>query len=179
MAVGENIAVATVKKAEHGNFDFSDYEAHFSIQPAVVTITDKSVASKTYDGTTSATVTVNGITGLVSGDDVDVEVTASFADANAGTNKDVEISYALIGADKDNYRLSVNHETYPYGEISPLVATLVWNGEAQIAYDGTPKRVEATVTNAIGTDVVAVESYRGNKDTGVGNYEGVRLLLNE
>ena len=178
VAVGENSAVATVKKAEHGNFDFSDYEAHFSIQPAVVTITDKSVASKTYDGTTSATVTVNGITGLVSGDDVDVEVTASFADANAGTNKDVEISYALIGADKDNYRLSVNHETYPYGEISPLVATLVWNGEAQIAYDGTPKRVEATVTNAIGTDVVAVESYRGNEATEIGSYVARALSLN-
>ncbi|MBR4814473.1 MAG: cadherin-like domain-containing protein, partial [Paludibacteraceae bacterium] len=60
--VGKKTAVARVSKKENGNFIFDDYDAQFSITPAIVTITDKSVATKTYDGSTSATVTLNTVT---------------------------------------------------------------------------------------------------------------------
>lgn len=175
--VGEKSAVASVSKTADGNFDFVGFDGYFSIGPGVVSITGKQVASKTYDGTTDATVTLEGISGVASGDDVSVEVSASFSDANAGTDKDVEITYTLTGADKDNYRLSVAQETYPNGVIAPLQVTLSWPSESQFAYDGTLKRVEATVTNAIGSDVVNVLTYKGNQATEIGYYEAQALSL--
>lgn len=175
--VGKKTAVARVSKKENGNFIFDDYDAQFSITPAIVTITDKSVATKTYDGSTSATVTLNTVTGFVSGEDVSVEVNASFADAAAGTDKDVEITYSLTGADRDNYRLSEEHETYPNGEITPMEVILSWSGGPLYAYDGTSKRVEASVTNAIGSDAVNVLTYDSNEATEIGDYVAKALSL--
>ena len=175
--VGKKTAVARVSKKDNGNFIFDDYDAQFSITPAIVTITDKSVATKTYDGSTSATVTLNTVTGFVSGEDVSVEVNASFADAAAGTDKDVEITYSLTGADRDNYRLSEEHETYPNGEITPMEVILSWSGGPLYAYDGTSKRVEASVTNAIGSDAVNVLTYDSNEATEIGDYVAKALSL--
>ncbi|MDN2705636.1 YDG domain-containing protein, partial [Janthinobacterium sp. SUN100] len=82
------------------------------------TITAKSInvgglsaSDKTYDGTTSATLTGAGISSsdLVGGDIVSLAggaATGTFADANAGTGKTVTVSgYALTGADAGNYNL--------------------------------------------------------------------------
>ncbi|MCR5498282.1 MAG: InlB B-repeat-containing protein [Paludibacteraceae bacterium] len=177
--VGNHTAVASVKKVTGGNFDFSDYDALFSIEPAVIRIADRSVASKTYDGSNVATVTLNGFSGAVPGEDVDVEVSALFADANAGTDKNVEISYALKGQDKDNYRLDMERETYANGEISPLEVVLSWNSGPAFLYDGTLKRVDASVTNAVGTDQVNVLSYENNEATAIGDYMAKALSLDD
>ncbi len=65
------------------------------------------VASKTYDGTVKASFSsAPRLEGVVSGDDVKLTATASFADAAAGNAKKVTITYALSGADAGNYRLS-------------------------------------------------------------------------
>ena len=64
------------------------------------------VASKTYDGTTRALFSgAPRLEGVVSGDDVTLTATASFADAAVGNAKKVTIAYALSGSDADNYRL--------------------------------------------------------------------------
>lgn len=175
--VGENTAVAHVSEKAGGDFSFSDYDAYFSITPAIVRITGRSVAEKTYDGTTSATVTLSGVTGFLSGEEVDVEASASFLDANVGTGKDVEISYALTGSDRSNYRLEVENETYPDGVISPLEVVLSWSGGPLFAYDGLSKRVEASVTNAIGSEMVSVLTYDSNEATEVGDYVAKALSL--
>lgn len=177
--VGNHTAVASVKKVTGGNFDFSDYDASFSIEPAIVRLADRSVASKTYDGSNVATVTLNGFTGVVQGEDVDVEASALFADANAATGKDVEITYTLKGADKDNYRLDVDHETFADGEISPLEVILSWNGGPLFLYDGTLKHVDASVTNAVGTDQVSVLTYEANEYSEIGYYTAKALSLND
>lgn len=177
--VGNRTAAASVKKVTDGNYDFSDYDALFSIEPAVIRIADRSVASKTYDGSNVASVTLNGLSGIVTGEDVDVEVNALFADANAGTGKDVEITYTLTGADRDNYRLDVDHESFADGEIAPLEVILSWNGGPAFLYDGTLKHVDASVTNAVGTDQVNVLTYENNEATAIGDYVARALSLND
>ena len=69
-------------------------------------------AGKVYDGSSDATVTAT-ISGAVEGDDVAVDpssLSASFADANAGVDREVTITVdgdVLVGADAANYSVTV------------------------------------------------------------------------
>jgi len=78
------------------------------VNPATVT-PSVSVASKTYDGTTSANITGRSLAGIVGSDDVNLDSsgTASFASASAGTNVSVSVSgLSLSGTTAGNYVLS-------------------------------------------------------------------------
>ena len=63
--------------------------------------------NKTYDQTTSATVTLNGI---INGDIVS-SPTATFADKNVGSNKTVTITGSITGVDSGNYNLTTTSTT--------------------------------------------------------------------
>jgi hypothetical protein len=72
---------------------------------AVLTAQDK-----VYDGTTSAI--VNGsLNGLITGDQVNLNAQGQFADKNAGSNKNVNVSGNLSGTDAGNYSLQANSQT--------------------------------------------------------------------
>ncbi len=174
---GEKSALAVVTMKEGGDFEFADYIGRFSITPAPVTVTDKNVASKIYDGTETATVSVAAVSGLVPGDNVQVIATASFEDANAGVDKTVALSYELSGDDKDNYFLSPASEELNIGVITPLTVSLSWSTPDSFPYDGASKSVYASVTNAIGEDVVNVVSYSDNVASDAGVYEAKALSL--
>lgn len=164
-------ATLTVKAVADGNCNFEDYTTHFTITPATLRVTDKSIASKEYDGTQNAVITLNGVEGAYSGDDVQLTATALFEDANAGANKNVTITYALTGDDRDNYQAEYPTETYTEGEITPKPISLVWSEPNTFVYDGTPKHMTATVEGAIGEDVVNVNAYTGDVDViAVGSY---------
>ncbi|MEK3716176.1 YDG domain-containing protein [Paenibacillus sp. FSL R7-0333] len=59
--------------------------------------------SKTYDGTASAAVTANSLTGVLSGDDVDVHASAAYNSAALGVNKTITVTYTLSGAQAASY----------------------------------------------------------------------------
>ena len=83
--------------------------ASYTITPKPVTITGLGVKDKTYDGKTTAAVTGTAtINGKVGNDDVSVSTgSATFADANVGTDKTVTFSgYSLTGTAAGNYTLS-------------------------------------------------------------------------
>ena len=73
---------------------------------------DLDVADKVYDGSADASVTAT-ISGVVDGDDVTVDpsaLTGSFADADAGTDREVRIDVTgevLVGADAGSYSVTV------------------------------------------------------------------------
>lgn len=79
------------------------------IHPKALTITDVTVAEKTYDGTTKAAVTGVTFNGLVNSEsltkDRDYTVTGNFGDAAVGENKDVAVTVKLADSVK-NYTLS-------------------------------------------------------------------------
>lgn len=65
---------------------------------------------KVYDGTTNAI--VNGsLNGLITGDQVNLNAQGQFADKNAGSNKNVNVSGNLSGTDGANYSLQANSQT--------------------------------------------------------------------
>lgn len=59
--------------------------------------------SKTYDGTASAAVTANSLTGVLSGDDVEVQASATYNSTALGVNKTITVTYTLSGAQAASY----------------------------------------------------------------------------
>ena len=86
--------------------------ATYTITPAALTITGATLASKTYDGTTNATVESVTFNGLVNSEslnmDTDYTATAAFADANAGTGKSATVTVTLSNG---NYSLATSTYT--------------------------------------------------------------------
>lgn len=101
-----------------------------------------SVANKTYDGNATTNITktavnTGDISGICSGDTVNLTATASFADANAGVAKQVTITYLITGGSgSENYLPPVNGTAT--ATISPLEfdTTRVIDSPSK-EYDGT------------------------------------------
>ncbi len=97
-----------------------------SITAKSITITGVSIDDKEYDATTDAVLSgTPSLSGVVSGDDVTVtgDGTATFADANAGTSKIVNVSgYSISGTDAANYTLVEDSYT---ATINPVAIVLV------------------------------------------------------
>ncbi len=106
----------------------------FSGSNGVITKKDLSVSytatDKTYDGSTTATVT-ESTNDIVSGDSVSISETSVFTDKNVGTNKTVNItSIALGGDDAGNYNLTnIDQEASTSASISRL-DSVTWIGGA-------------------------------------------------
>ena len=109
---------ATVKK--DGYNDWSE-EATLTINPKTISVTGLSASNKVYDGTNEATLSGGTISGLVARDAADqycdehqgyrikyyIPEFGTFADANVGTNKTIEIAeIELTGCSAENYVLT-------------------------------------------------------------------------
>ena len=92
--------------------DLSGSSSYMVISKKSISISGSTIAPKTYDGTTAATVSAISFTGLEGGQSMlittDYSVTgAAFDNANAGTNRTVTGTVALVANSKtDNYTLS-------------------------------------------------------------------------
>ena len=147
-----------------------------AVTPRELTVRTAAI-SKTYDGTTAATVIFEPFTagdGLVGSDAVSVEFTgtAAYDSPGAGSNKPVTLSTAptLAGAEAGNYT-PVLPELL--GEITPRPVTVSFAPDAEITkeYDGTSA---ATVTSqdlafAAG-EVVAGDALSVSLSSGAGSY---------
>lgn len=86
-----------------------------TISQKQLTVTGSTAANKMYDGTTTASVSVGTVSGVVSGENVDVGVaSATFANAGPGNNIPVAIVYGFntaVGSDYLNYLAPVTENT--------------------------------------------------------------------
>ena len=131
---------------------------------APISIVGTSVASKEYDGNTNASVTAGTLNGIASGDAVSVSiVSASFANANAGSGKPVAVSYSLGGANASDYHLPAGSVT---GTITPKTLTVNpdWVFANDKPYDGT---TATTVDILIGPGQGNVSGLVGSETVGV------------
>lgn len=147
-----------------------------SINKADLTFTGVTAANKTYDGTTSATLTGTAAVSALGSDVVSVTGTGTgtFANKNAGANKAVAVTgYSLTGTDAGNYNI-----VQPTGLTATInKADLNVSGvtASNKTYDGTTAATltgTASVT-ALGSDVVSVSgtgtgSSFATKDVGTG-----------
>jgi hypothetical protein len=100
------------------------------------------VQNKVYDGSSSAIIASQSLTGVVGQDAVSLAGgTATFANKNAGLGKTVTVNgFTLSGADAGNYSISVSTTTT--ADITPRPLTVMATGTSKV-YDGT---VTAAVT---------------------------------
>ncbi|NBI11690.1 hypothetical protein D1641_17110 [Colidextribacter sp. OB.20] len=157
-----------------------------TVAPKSISITGATVAGKTYDGTTDATVT--NVTFDVAG--IKYTATGEFADADAGAGKKCTVTVSL---DNPNYTLTEDTfdttATISKAALAPqtmnaMVSTA--EGAEPVVIDlaqylpkdcgGTPSYADAAVTdgkltvNAAGTTVVTV--------SGMTNYEDLTITVN-
>ena len=133
-----------------------------------------SSASKIYDGTTTAAVTL--ATNEVGGDNVTAAyISAAFADKNAGSGKTVTVAgISVSGADAANYNL-----TSTTASTTASIAQrdlIVSAAGVDRVYDGTTMAVVTLATDALGSDTVTA-SYAAatfaDKNAGTGKAASV------
>lgn len=94
------------------------------------------VANRNYNKTTNAVIAENNLTliGAISGDDISLNSTIEFADANVGNNINVSITNAtvLAGVDAGNYTLSLVGAPSTVANITPAGLTITANSFSKI-----------------------------------------------
>jgi mucin-19 len=122
-----------------------------TLTPKALTISGIAIGAKTYDGTSSATVTTGSLVGVASIDTANVILTqvGSFATANAGTGVAVNVIASIAGSAIGNYSL-----TQPTGITATITRkTLTVGGTSTAAskvYDGS------TAASVFGGSLVGV-----------------------
>ncbi|WP_266171361.1 YDG domain-containing protein [Dyella subtropica] len=110
--------------------------AQADITRVMLTVSGTSAASKTYDGTTAATISGGVLSGVIAGDAVTLSQNGTFDTKNVGTGKTVTESFGLNGSDAGNYILTSTTATTT---ANIAAATLAVSGAsaANKVYDGT------------------------------------------
>ena len=132
--------------------------------------------SKTYDGTTAATLDGRGavFNGMVAGDVLTLGgATGAFSDKNAGSGKTVNISgLTLGGADAGNYTLA-NTSATTLADIGQRVISLsgsrTYNGSTDLAAS------IFTLSNLVGTETLTLSGTGTMADKNAGNGKAVSL----
>ncbi|PJN49960.1 hypothetical protein PAEAM_55720 [Paenibacillus sp. GM1FR] len=86
---------------------------------------------KMYDGTSSATVIADSLTGVATGDHVTVSAAATYNDAIIGTGKTITVVYTLGGADAAKYIAPSNYTT----QTGAITAAQLTIGEPMLTLD--------------------------------------------
>tara|TARA_R110002012_G_scaffold15595_1_gene61772 strand:+ start:495 stop:3593 length:3099 start_codon:yes stop_codon:yes gene_type:complete len=127
------------------NVDLTATGGTLTVTPKVIDLINAIAQNKVYDGTTDADVTAD-LSGVISGDDLQLALAGAFDNKNAGTGKTVKVSGMLSGADAGNYALSANSVTTT-ADISAKVIDLINVAAQNKIYDGT---TDADVTAGLG-----------------------------
>lgn len=118
-------------------YDLTLGNAKLTIAPAPLAVTGATAASKTYDGSTVATVSGGTLHGVLGGDSVTLAVggTGTFATPNAGTGIAVATHASIGGSDAGNYTLSSSGGAVAdiYRKVLDLAGTRVYDGSADAA----------------------------------------------
>ncbi|HEX5277486.1 MAG TPA: YDG domain-containing protein, partial [Fluviicoccus sp.] len=127
------ISVSGFYSGQRG-YDITEVDGKLVIDPKSITVSGALASDKTYDGTTTASVS-GSLSGVISGDAVDLSATGAFADKHAGINKEVTASYALGGADMGNYVLDSTTDVL-LATINRLKTEVVGSTADSKVYDG-------------------------------------------
>ena len=172
------VGSTTVSAAFEGNDWIKPDSVSYTltVNAKAVTVSGFTASNKTYDGTTSATLSGGTVTGLVGNDVVTASAMGAFADANVGTGKTVTISgLTLGGTNANNYELDASKsQSSTTADITAKEATLSWSN-ISFTYDGQEHVPTATVSNLVSGDActVTVEGAQTN----AGDYTATATAL--
>jgi hypothetical protein len=153
--------VISTSTISSGNIATTDINNYTLLQPTLsqrnitkipLTITGATTVDKVYDRTRNATVSDGVLDGVLSGEDVTVNLSGLFASANAGGPYTITSTSTLTGLDAGNYTL-IQPLLTPRS-ISKITLTITGANSVDKVYDGT------TTANVIGGSLVGVVSRR-------------------
>ena len=144
-----------------------------NISPATLTVFGEIASSRVYNGGTVATLTGGSLSGIISGDNVTLGQSGSFASKNVGNGITVTAADTLGGTDAGNYTLV--QPTRLSANITPLAITVTATGN-NVVYNGT---TNDTVT-LTGNGVVAGDAvtFTDNTATFASKNVGTNLAVN-
>ena len=173
----------TYAGADLNNYAITDQTTTLAnITPAVLTISGSSAASKTYDGTTNASISAGTLNGLIGTETLTVSGAGAFASKNVG-NYSINTTYTLSDAGAgataglaSNYTLSNENLT---ASISAKALSISGISAANKSYDGNTSAVVNTSsvvqTGLVSGDTVTVSSSGVFADKNVGVNKVVTL----
>ncbi|MBR5414423.1 MAG: hypothetical protein IK105_00625, partial [Thermoguttaceae bacterium] len=107
-----------------------------------LTISGTTVADKSYNGTQAAAITAGQLSGVLSGDVVNLSAEGEFPSANVGTYN-VTVSYSITGADAANY-IAPASDTVS-AKINPVGFAVTFE-DASADYDRSAQSIEVSGT---------------------------------
>ena len=126
------------------------------ITPKALTVSGTSVASKTYNGNTTATLTGGTLVGVVTGDNVTLTQAGTYASANAGTGIAVTAADTLNGTALTLGNYTLTQPTGLTGTINKANAT-VTASSGSATYDGSAHSVSGfTATGLVNGETASV-----------------------
>jgi len=128
----DNYSLTTISASTTGNI---------TAKPLSVTMNSSPLISKTYDGTTTATLTADNysLTGLEINDQVTVAGNAAYNNSSAATGKNITVNNFILGGPaKDNYSLTTTKAT-AIGSIAKKMLTVTADNKTR--YQGTANPV--------------------------------------
>lgn len=123
-----------------------------------LTVSGIGASDKTYDGNTFASVSTAGalLNNLVNGETVGLTASGSFADANAGTGKTINLSTGMTGSAAANYTLG--GQSTATASITPRNLTV----SASKVYDGSNALPTVALSNLVAGETLGVSGTTAN-----------------
>ena len=172
------VGSTTVSAAFEGNDWIKPDSVSYTltVNAKAVTVSGFTASNKTYDGTTSATLSGGTVKGLLANYVVTASAMGAYADANVGTGKTVTISgLTLGGTNANNYELDASKsQSSTTADITAKEATLSWSN-ISFTYDGQEHVPTATVSNLVSGDACTV-TVEGTQ-TNAGDYTATATAL--
>ena len=139
VAVNKSLSISgySLSGVDASNYELPSFlNLTASITAKPLSISGLTLLDKVYDGDPSASVndSVAVKTGIVSGDQVSVLSTGTFADESVGVDKLVSITNQFLGADAGNYIIS--GQTSGLASISPKTLSITGIKAGDKVYDG-------------------------------------------
>ena len=130
-----------------------------------LTVTGSTVANKTYDGTTVATITNGLLVGVIGSDNVVLTQIGTFSNANVGNGKTVTVNDTISGTSSSNYTL-----TQPSNLSANITSkTLIVKATNQTTTYGTSLNLGTVLFSTIGlvnnNSVTSVTLIQNNNST--------------
>ena len=130
----------TPKDAKADNYEIEFVSGELTVEPKNITLMSVTLAGKTFDNTTAATVTAAAFEGLVNNDSLalgtDFTATAVYDSADASTAAAAKATVSLGTTDKaKNYTLTNGNDFVTHGVINKAVTTLTGTAK-NAAYTG-------------------------------------------
>ena len=164
----------TLGGAQAGNYTLTQPAGLTATVTALPVTVSAVSATKTYDGTTSASGTPNLTPALFSGDSATI-LSQAYQDPDAGSGNRILVPSITINDGNGGANYAVTLANFNSGTIDPAPATISLGSLAQ-TYDGSPKSATAT-TNPPAKAVAISYNISGTAPTAAGSYAVVADII--